>query len=162
MIRFTDPIDIALLNSLSQQVETLQRQVQKLQSESKLQNEDIANLQDTADILYQNTITFSWTGATGTISWNAGYVSDKQGNVIPIPAGSRAGLSASTAYWVAWNPVHQVMAFSTTLSTLIANKNNYTLAGYTTGTGAQTGTAGGGGTDPGGQGLPRKFDGVYS
>jgi hypothetical protein len=149
MIRFTDPIDLALLNQLSQHVEELQRQITDIKRGVKQHNKEIIDLQNTTDDLYFNTIEFTWTGGTTLVSWNAGFVQDKAGKVYPVPAGSKT-LSASTEYWAAWNPVHQVMAFDTSLTSLIPNKNNLVLCQITTGSGAQTGTAGGGGSKPGG------------
>lgn len=104
----------------------------------------------------QNNIVFTWTGGSLTISWAPGYVKDHQGHYDPIPAGSQTA-AASTYYWVGWNPVHQTMSFNTSLDALTQSKQVLVLCQFFTGTGGQTGSLGGGGTEPGGgQGLNGK------
>lgn len=128
-----------------QQLEQLKQIVAEVQAQgiSEAQSNGVPN---------QNNITFTWTGGTLTVSWAAGYVKDHHNHFLPIPAGSRA-LSASTFYWAGWNPFHRTMSFQTSLAGFKSNSNILILSQFKTGTGAQTGTAGGGGSDPGGDGL---------
>jgi hypothetical protein len=100
----------------------------------------------------QNNIVFTWAGSTSTLSWTAGFVKDQKGRFLPIPAGN-AVLNPSTTYWAAWNPVHQTMSFQTSLGAFKGIKNLIVICSVFTGTTAQSGTAGGGGSDPGGDSL---------
>lgn len=103
--------------------------------------------------LSQNNIIFTWTGSTTTLSWAPAYI-HSNGTYIHIAAGSLS-LTASTYYWMAWNSIHQSMSAQTNYQNLInalGSGKLFILAQIFTGTGGQTGAAGGGGTEPGGVG----------
>lgn len=130
-----------------QQIEDIRSQVGQLQKHLLTEEAKIAPAQQ----LGQNNITFTWTGATLTISWGAGYVFSN-GHYLPVPAGSTTGV-ANTYYWMAWNPKQQTMSRAASLNTILALPNTHNLlilAQIFTGTGAQAGALGGGGTEPGG------------
>lgn len=114
-----------------------------------------------------NNIAFTWTGATLTLSWAKGFIKDKNWNAQSakgtpvkssapgaqhqwlVPAGSLSPLNASTYYWMAWDPVHQVMRATTDASVLHSNYSLLIICQLFTGTGAQSGSAGGGGSNGG-------------
>src|SRR5574337_421472 len=157
-IQISDPIkDVAKINSAFQQLDALYTRVAASEKQINFVQTTSQQHQQLAEITGTNNLTFTWTGSTGTISWAAGSVLNRQGNYVPIPAGSITGLSASTTYWLAWNPVHAVMAHSTSLAAIQPNKNNLVICNVTTlGSGA-SGAIGGGGTDAGGNGFNRSI-----
>jgi hypothetical protein len=119
----------------------------------------------TTESRYINNIVFTWTGGTLTLSWSAGYLQEQTGTnqqlggttpnnliVYPISAGSRV-VSASTYYWVAWNIPQQQMIVSTDIVAILNDVNSRLIGNLYTGTGAETGTAGGGGSNGAGTGY---------
>ena len=146
MPRLTSTDDLANLNraldhldNLTRQVTTLQKQIQQVHTSAK--NDNTQAQQATA-----NNLVFTWTGGTTTMSWTTGFLKVKGSENFPVIAGSRV-LSPSTFYWAVWNPVHKVMAFVQDVNTVMNNLNNIIIAQVFTGTGGQTGTAGGGGSE---------------
>ena len=116
-----------------------QRRTRRLRESLTIAEEIRAESQiDTAD--------FQWVGPSTKITWVAFKIKNKAGDVIQVPAGERTGLTASTYYWLAWNPVHKIMAAATSVDTLTNNPINLIVCRIFTGTGAQTGDAGGGGS----------------
>ena len=89
---------------------------------------------------------FQWDGPNTKITWVAFKIKNKAGDVIQVPAGERTALAASTYYWLAWNPVHKVMAAATAVDTLTNNPLNLIVCRVFTGTGVQAGDIGGGGS----------------
>lgn len=105
------------------------------------------------DAAGSNSLMLTWAGSTGKFSWPAGFIRDITGVYHPIPAGTSVALSPSTYYWVAWNPSQQSMSFQTSLATLQNIPQSLIAFQVFTGTAGQSGSAGGGGTDPGGTGY---------
>lgn len=146
-------LDLNLLNRQLEKIDTLQRQVNDLHSKVKAINGTVSNVVDTHVPIRFNTLTFTWTGGTSTLSWPAGSVVDKTGNNLPVTAGAITGLSPSTYYWLAWNPVHQKMIAQVGLNGILQIHNNVVLCQLFTGTAGQTGVAGGGGSSSSGSDL---------
>lgn len=110
-----------------------------------------------------NNLTFTWTGGTTTLSWNAGYIKSKNWSaptlprpaaissapgaqhIFPVAAGTLS-LTPSTYYWLGWDSIHQQMIATQDASSLHANKNMHIICQIFTGTAGQTGAAGGGGS----------------
>ena len=141
--------ELARLDGHSQQLTNLQQQITtlRIQLTEKARADGIPN---------QNNIIFVWTGSTTTVSWVAGFVKDHSGVFQPVPAGSRGSFTASTNYWAGWNPLHKSMSFVTSLGAFKGNPNILVICKFFTGTGAQSGNLGGGGTDTGSDGLNGK------
>lgn len=150
----TDPYkDLAKLNSELARLDSIQAQLLTVQQQVSgiTIHHNLVTAQDQP--VTTNNLVFIWTGATLKLSWAAGYIQDKTGLNIPVAAGTSPVLVASTTYWIYWNPIHQVMAFSATSNTLATNTNNYIVCQLVTGTAGQTGTAGGGGSEGPGYGV---------
>lgn len=145
-------LELNQVNDLADLVEELRRRLTI--SEQRVQ--DLGNT--VADVKRQhafattNSLTTTWVGGTSTLSWAAGAARDKTGKYYPFPAGS-AVLSPSTYYWFAWNPVHSVMAVQPSIDGLLQNSHNIVICQVFTGTAGQSGAAGGGGSEPAGNGL---------
>lgn len=152
--RITNPNDLGQLNrAFSDQMQIMEGLVGELQKQVDNLRHQIKQVDVNHAPLTQNNITFTWTGATGTISWPAGSVKDKKGFNIPVKAGSIAGLPASTYHWLAWNPEHQQMIAQVGVDGLLQKPGNHVICQVFTGTGAQTGTVGGGGSSSNGSDL---------
>ena len=158
------PADLAIINSELKRLDQYQSQLSGLTDRLVSLETHTAEIRDTRAIPSVNNLIFTWTGGTLTLSWPAGFVQDSSLTHYPVVAGSLV-LVASTVYWLAWNPRQQVMAFNTSLHTLFSNSdaftaapagNNLIVSSVKTGTGGQTGVAGGGGSDPGGTGPSGK------
>ena len=166
--RITGPGDIAIINSELKRLDLLQSQLADATSRIGELEKHTQQIRDTRGIPAVNNLVFTWTGGTLTLSWATGYVQDNSLNNYPVIAGSLV-LVASTTYWLAWNPLHHKMAFNTSLISLLAGPglaqadatvggsnvsygNNLVICSVYTGTSGQSGTAGGGGSDPGGTG----------
>lgn len=157
-ITITDPVkDVAKINSAFQQLDALYSRLAAAEKQISFTQTTSQKHQQLAEITGVNNITFTWNGSSGTISWGAGSVLNRQGVHIPIPAGSITGLSASTTYWLAWNSIHQVMSYGTSLATIQPNKNNLVLCSVTTLGSGSSGAIGGGGTESGGVGFNRNI-----
>lgn len=167
--RLTSPSDTAIINSELKRLDLLQSQIQEHAQQLAQLQKHTDQIRDARGVPSINNITFTWTGGTLTLSWNAGYVQDSSLRNWPVVAGSQV-VNASTTYWAAWNPIQQHMALNTSLATLVSGVgtahqfsktgganvsagNNLVIAAVFTGTGGQSGTAGGGGSDPGGTGV---------
>jgi hypothetical protein len=121
-----------------------------------------------------NNLTFTWTGATGTVSWLNGFLKDKNAAIetgvafsqapsyrfqvnhplglthnISIPAGSLTGLSANTYYWLGWDNNNRQMYALTDITKLFTHHDMQIVCQIFTGTVGQTGTVGGGGSQGG-------------
>ena len=134
-------------------VDELKKRVDELHKQMGDTHAKVQSIKDTHAPIQFNTLTFTWTGGTTTLSWNAGAVVTKTGQNVPVAAGSIGGLTASTYYWLAWNPTHQKMAAQIGLNGLLQIPDNVVICQVFTGTGAQTGTAGGGGSSSSGSDL---------
>lgn len=114
-----------------------------------------------------NNIIFTWHGGTLSVTWPQGFIQDKNAgrevvvgtgfstakgpartsaHTYPVVAGTQTGLTANTYYWVGWNHVGQQMVFTTDAGALFQGTHMHIIAQIFTGTGAQTGVAGGGGS----------------
>lgn len=127
-------------------VDQLEREVAHMRTKLERAEEKLRVAEERREPSSSNNIIFVWDGPNLKLTWAAGYVRDKDGRYYTIPAGERTGLSASSFYWMAWNPVHQVMVASAKLETVLPNKNNLVICSLKTGTGGASGTAGGGGS----------------
>lgn len=148
--------DKAKLNRAFALVEQLENEVHHQREQIELLRKQQIKLAEQRTTAGANDLTFTWTDATTTISWAAGFIRDHGGErVLHVPAGSRAGLTANTFYWAGWNPVHQTMSFEKSIDTLNQVKNIVIVCRIQTGNGAN-GTAGGGGSEAGGDGILNK------
>jgi hypothetical protein len=113
-----------------------------------------------------NNFIFTWTGGAQTLSWPQAFIKDKnwvaqtlaspsikssakgQVHLYTVPAGILSA-TASTYYWLGWDPIHQKMLAVQDVSTLHGNYNVHIICQVFTGTVGQTGVAGGGGSTSG-------------
>lgn len=148
--------DVARLNRELARIDTLQDNLRRLESHIGQLRQRQVELEERRSKAGSNNLTFAWTDATTTLSWDAGYVRDHDGErVHHVPAGSRAGLTVNTFYWAGWNPVHQTMSFEANLDTLEAIPNIVIICRVQTGNGVD-GTAGGGGSETATVGILNK------
>ena len=144
------PQDLRRLNDFISKTDHAQRDLFALETTVTGIQKANAIGDKTQDHVSSTNLLFTWNGGTLTLSWAVGYIKDKLGVNHPVPAGSKV-LVASTNYWVAWNPFHAVMAFSSAGSNIFAtNKNNLIVCSLYTGTAGNSGPAGGGGSEAGG------------
>src|SRR6266568_4827827 len=145
------PEDLRRLNDQLANLDKTTRDLVQLAQTSQGQIADLDKVAAQRNPTTTNNIVFSWDG-TATISWTKGYIQAIDKTNFPVTSGSRAGFSATTTYWVVWNPNQKVMAINADLRAIASNKNNIILGQITTlGTGV-SGTIGGGGTMSGGSG----------
>lgn len=160
-------VDLSQLNKHIDRIDRLEKQVGDLQVLLKNVGHQITVADPTHSPQTTNNLAFNWSGAGLTLSWAKGFIKDKNWNAqsakgIPVkssapgsqhlwlvPAGSLSPLTASTFYWLAWDPVHQIMRFSTDASILHSNFNLLVVCQAFTGTAGQSGSAGGGGSNGG-------------
>ena len=145
--------DLPILNDKLAQIDQLQVQINQQKQLSAQINQQLAKLNGTQDGVAVNSLDLTWTGSTLTISWPAGFVRNTSHDYEPFPAGSQAGLSASTNYWIGWNPFQQAMSIQASINTLQNIRNISVICEFYTGTAGQSGPAGGGGTEVSGTGL---------
>ena len=155
-----DPEQNPEVSKRFREIDQIREEQSKLTHLLKKHEELLQEIDRTREFTGINNITFSWAGTgsgAGTITWSAGSVQDRKGNYLPVPSGSKTGLTAESFYWSAWNPIHKVMAFQADLSMLNLNSNNLVLSRIETGTDGNTGTSGGGGSASGGWDPNRLF-----
>lgn len=151
ILRITDiDKDLPKLNDALKNLAVAQNDIAFL----KLQNKQLLTLVNATtpepQANFDSNAVFTWTGATLTLSWNNFSLRDTvSGKVVPVAAGSIASLATSTYYWLAWNPVQHTMSHNTVKSVLTNLPNLIIVAQVFTGTGGQSGAAGGGGASPG-------------
>lgn len=167
-------LDLNQLNTQLDKIEALNRRVSEL--ESSMQSVSFQTSQ--LDYIHArptfNNLVFTWTGASGTLSWAAGWIKDKNAATdtgdsfsrspsygfsigkpfgathnVPVPAGSIPGLAASTYYWVGWDVTNAAMTALTDITKLYSHHDMQVVCQVFTGTAGQTGTAGGGGAQGG-------------
>lgn len=157
------------LDQINRQLDTLdsvQKQLAAVQKQLANVGQQIVVTDPIHAVQTTNNLSFTWTGGTLTLSWLAGYIKDKNwsaqaisnppfvssapGRVhfFAVPAGSLV-LSASTYYWLGWDPDHQTMRATQDASTLHGDKDIQIICQLFTGTAGQTGPAGGGGSTGG-------------
>lgn len=153
------------INQLNREFDAFD-QVKKQLSDMQRRLNNVAQTTAISDPIHApattNNLTFTWTGGSGTLSWNAGWLKDKNWraqttgspsvsaapgiqHIHTIPAGS-AVLNVSSYYWLAWDPVHQQMRITQDASSLHGNFDVHNVCQVFTGTAGQSGTAGGGGS----------------
>ena len=146
MARITSVKDLSQLNKQLERIEALQKQLNAAQQQIASVHTRLTSIENTHVPSRSNTVVFTWTGSTHTLSWPAGSVVDRAGVNVAVAAGSITSLTASTYYWLAWNAVHQQMAIAVNVNTLLNIPGNIVICQLFTGTGSQTGVAGGGGS----------------
>lgn len=164
-------IDLVQLNrQYGDVIEELRKRIGTLEREhantaAQVQNLDFVHAKQTT-----NNLVFTWHGGTGVVDWPEGFLQDKNANsqqvvgsvfssskgpaltsahTYPVPAGSQSGLSASTYYWIGWNHVGQQIVFTKDVGQIFQGTHTHVICQIFTGTGAQTGVAGGGGSQSG-------------
>lgn len=137
--------EISKLNRQLAKFHELQSDILNLKKKTGSLAADIEQLGHQRDDSATNNLTISWDGPNLKLTWTAGYVKDRKNRVYQIPAGERTGLTASTYYWLGWNPIHETMSVTTALQQLVDIPNILVIAQVFTGTNVQTGAAGGGG-----------------
>jgi hypothetical protein len=157
LVQINKQIDI--LDSVSAQVSSLQKQLNNVSFQTAVS--DPIHAPSTT-----NNLVYTWTGSSTTLSWNQGFIKDKNWKAqttsqIPpksaapgsqhmygIPSGNLT-LNHSTYYWIGWDTFQQKMVATTDASELHGNYNVHILCQLYTGTTGQTGFAGGGGSNGG-------------
>lgn len=164
-LRITNEADKAQLNAALQRIDSLRKIVIDMQQQMGAMKHLLESIDVTHAPATTNNLVFTWTGGTTTLSWANGFLQDKNATANKIVgqhlatapgivhnhqviAGSMH-LTASTFYWLAWNPTHQEMVASTDAGKLFQNPGNLIICQIFTGTGGQTGVAGGGGSTGG-------------
>jgi|SRR5581483_465552 len=161
-MRVTDPKDPTILNKeLGNKVDALRKEFNSLRDiVHQVRHQVVLSNLDKAKTLATNNCVFTWTGASNHLSWNNSAVVDVVNTTYPIYAGTLT-LSPSTFYWMVWNKEHKVMTALADIRTLFsgnsgqalsgshASDNNIIICQIFTGTGGQTGIAGGGGSTGG-------------
>ena len=163
-------LDLAQINRQIDRLDNLHKTVSTLQSTLENIKYQVGQLDYHHARPTTNNLVFTWTGGTHTVSWPQGFIQDKNaeaqqilGDVFSsakgppilgqhtfnVPAGSQAGLTASTYYWVGWNHAASQMVFTTDAGQLFQDTHMMVICQLYTGTGAQTGVAGGGGSQGG-------------
>lgn len=149
-IRITDVVkDLPILNQALQELDRLSAiSIEQQLINTGLQRQIQSSI-NTRGVTATNNVTFSWAGSSSELTWATGFARDSNNKYYPIPAGSSGTLSPSTHYWIGWNPSQQTMSFQTSLNALAQIPQILVLCNIFTGTTAQAGAAGGGGTEPG-------------
>lgn len=157
MPRISDPESVSQLNKALQKIDKLEKKLlvnqdQLLQVQKQVTSLDAQHAPSPST----NNIVLTWTGGSGTISWPQANLQDKNAgsnpvtpglqHTIPIVAGSKAGLTASTHYWVGWSKTQQKLIFSTDAHPLLNQQDMTVVCRIFTGTAGQSGVAGGGGS----------------
>lgn len=136
----------------AREAEEVREKVDRLERRLGRINKELEALAQEREVVATSDLVFTWTDATTTFSWAAGYVRDRFNNIYHVPAGSRAGLSTNTYYWFGWNPVHQTMSVVTNPSQLSDIPNIIVICRVRSSATAANGT-GGPGTEPNGVDL---------
>ena len=153
MPRITSTKDLSQVNKQVGITDALQKQIDVLTERFKRVNTMVDDISSTHIPSFLNTIVFTWTGATGTISWPAGSIINKGNINQPVTAGSIPGLLPNTYYWLAWNPRLLQMVVKVGVDQLLQIKGNTVICQVYTGTAGQTGIVGGGGSSSSGSDL---------
>lgn len=157
MPRITTPDDLGQLNRALQRIDKLEKQLNNTRAGLAQVSKKVTVLDAVhAPSPTTNDLVLTWTGGTSTVSWPAGSVQDKNAQAIiqapgqvhttPIIAGARNGLAPSTYYWVGWSKTQNQMVFTTDAHPILNQQDIHMICRIFTGTGAQTGVAGGGGS----------------
>ncbi len=149
--------DLSKLNHELERIDHFERILRRLEGRVKEIKREQIQLQEKRDVAGTNNLVFTWTDATATVTWAAGFVRDHDGvrvHQVPADATGRV-LTANTSYWAGWNPIHQTMSFEANLDTLALIPNVIVICRIQTGNGLD-GTAGGGGTEDAAVGILQK------
>lgn len=147
-------------------IDTLQSQVADLQKKMSHVGQSTNIADPTHAPLTTNNLSFTWTGGSQALTWLQGFIKDKnwQAQTIASPtvissakgqphffavSGGALSLTPSTYYWLGWDPIHQIMLATQDASALHGNRGVHVICQLYTGTGGQTGVAGGGGSTGG-------------
>jgi hypothetical protein len=159
-------VDLVQVNNQVSRIDQLEAQLKALQKQSSSVGQQTIVADSGHAPATSNNLNFTWTGGTTTLSWTPGYIKDKnwsvqttvrpaakssapgQKHMFPVTSGNLV-LAPSTYYWIGWDYVHNVMRATTDASSLHNNYNVHIVCQLFTGTGGQTGTAGGGGSQGG-------------
>jgi hypothetical protein len=139
-------VDLTEINRALGHIDELKKQFGTLQLALSSVKQQVTHLDVIHAPATSNTLVFTWTGSTLTLSWPAGSIANKNSVNTPVAAGHIANLLASTYYWLAWNAEHQQMVANTDANILFQNSGNLVICKLFTGTAGQTGVAGGGGS----------------
>jgi hypothetical protein len=150
-VRITDiNKDLPVLNDALASIADLQQFVNEQRQQNQALAAKLQTISQQKGTTSTNNLQLTWTGSTLKFSWPAAFVRDAFNNYFPIPAGTSQALLASTNYWVGWNAAQQQMSFQVNLNLLTSIVNELIVCQIFSGTAGQSGSAGGGGTDPGG------------
>lgn len=147
------PKDIQVLNQALQELDTHTDTLRLVQKQQKLLTTQVQAIQNKREVFSTNNLKFHWTGSTLTLSWDPGYIIDKLGGTVPTVGGISPQLVANTYYWIGWSDIQKQMSFQQKAGSLAVIPGIHVVANIFTGTGGQTGVAGGGGSEPGGDGI---------
>lgn len=155
------------LNKALDRIDRAEKKIITLQDQLKLHGHQLSQLDFAHGPQTTNNMVFTWTGDTlgaGKITWAAGWLKDKNASatkltppfssapgaihIIPILANATGitGLTPNTYYWMCWSKLQQQMFATIDASFGYQNFNTFVICQVFTGTTAQTGVAGGGGS----------------
>lgn len=147
-LRITDPVkDLPRLNRELRLLQRDNKEFFQLKQRVQALVKQTEDLQSKRELTSTNAMDFQWDGPNLKITWAAGYIKDREGELHHVPAGEKTGLTANIYYWMGWNPVHQTMSVVSAPETLTGIKNILVICRVYTGTNIQTGDVGGGGTE---------------
>jgi hypothetical protein len=145
--------DLPQLNRELTRIDTHESQIASLKSQFGIVTKHLDEIKNRREVVSTNNLTFTWTGGTLKLSWAAGFLRDNALKYYTALAGTSLALTASTYYWIGWNPKQAQMSFQTSLDKLTNLGNILVVCRVFTGTAGQSGVAGGGGSEPGGDGV---------
>jgi hypothetical protein len=152
-MRITNVNDLSQLNKALSHIDSLRKQVSDLQEQLAVVHKKVTDIHAQHAPAVSHNLTFNWTGAGGQLDWAAGSLLDKQNTNVPVTGGLITGLAPNTYYWLAWNKEHKQMLAHVGTDNLLTNPNNTVICQVFTGSGIQTGVAGGGGSSSSGSDL---------
>jgi hypothetical protein len=156
--RVTNPADLGQLNRALQRIDKvekrlLQTQDQLFQVQKRVSTLDVLH----APVPTTNNLVATWTGSTGTLSWNTSDIQDKNANSListtgiihttPVTAGAVHGLTPSTHYWMGWSTTQKQMLILNDAHPIINKDDIRIICRVFAGTSGQSGVAGGGGSE---------------
>ena len=138
--------DIAKINSEFERTDKLEERLKQLEARLEQVNKERIETADRDATTHINNINFAWDGPNLKLTWVVGYVKNAAGKIYQVPAGEITGLTASTHYWMAWNPEHQQMSAQTSIEPFVGKKNFIVICNLHTGAAGAAASAGGGGS----------------
>lgn len=152
-MRITTVQDLSQLNRQLDRIDHLQKQIDDMHRQLGAHARQLSHLDVVHAPLTLNNTVFNWTGGSGTVDWNDSSIIDKNNINRPIKAGSITGLAPNTYYWLAWNTEHSQMVARVGVDGVFQIPDNHVICQIFTGSGAQTGVVGGGGSSSSGSDL---------